>query len=459
MPKNKELQKSLLDGANLQLNTTIANVPMEYTGWRDEAQAAEKSAYLGTALMDTSPIYDVSGPDVAEFFNRFFVNKFSKLKVGGIRHGILCNEKGQIMTDGVVMKINDDTFRTYWLSPCLQFLVEKYGKDYDISGKDISGSETFFQIAGPEAYNIMIEAVGYDKKLDDLKFAHHDMFKIAGKDVRILRMGMTGNLAYEVHGAMDDGADVYNAIWAAGKPKGMRKIGQQTYMMSHTPGGMPNILDHYPMPWFESEDGVYAGFSEFLAGMPQYAVYNYNRDLLGSVGDDLESRFVTPFDTGWGNMIKFTHEFPGKEALQELKDHPEKQRHVVTLEWNADDVADVYKSWLQGRDGVVYDPIDDRPVDVYFNFPHEGYVYHADKVLINDKQIGISSMRTLSPYYKHMISLAFIDGDYAKEGNELVVLWGNPGHPQKKIRAKVSYYPYVSQDQEDNRTAAVGAKN
>lgn len=460
MSSNKELQASIYDGAYLQLSNGIATIPFEYTGWRDEAQAAEKTAYLGTSLMDTWPVYDVSGPDVTKFFNNFFVNKFNKLKVGGIRHGILCNEKGHIMADGVIMKIKEDTLRCYGLVPCISFLVEKYGQNYSIKGQDISGTETFFQIAGPESYNIISEAVGHDKKLDELKFAHHAIFKIAGKNVRILRLGMTGNLAYEVHSCMEDGAPVYDTIWSVGKPKGMRKIGMQTYLMSHTPGGMPNLVDHYPLPWFESENGVYQGFSEFLKEKAtQMAIFNYNRDLLGSVGDDLGVRFVTPYDTGWGKLIKFTHEFPGKKVLQELDKHPEKQRHVVTLEWNADDIADVYKSWLQGRNVENYDPIDDRPVDSYFNAPHGGYVYHADKVFSGDDiEIGISTMRTMSPYYRRMVSLAFVDGKYAKMGKELKVLWGYPGHKQKKIRAKVSYYPFVSQDQEDNRTAKVGVK-
>lgn len=460
MTANKNLDKSVFEGISLTLgNPGFGGVPFEYNGWRKEARSAEETAYIGTTLMFTSPIYDVSGPDTARFFNDFCVNKFNKLQVGGIRHAIMCNEKGQIMTDGVVMKIAEDTFRSYWLSPCLSFLVEKFGKDYDITGKDMTGQETFYQIAGPQAYNIVSEVLDDDvTKLNSLKFAHHDMFQIAGKPVRILRMGMTGNLAYEVHSSMSDGDAVYDAIWDAGQRHGAQKIGMEVYTMSHTPGGMPNITMHYPMPWFESENGIYAGFSEFLKKTGA-GYLNQQKKLVGSVGQDLETRFVTPYDTGWSNLIKFTHEFPGKEALQDLADHPEKQRHVVTLEWNADDIADVYKSQFQGRDVIPYDPIEERPADIYYiNGNSREIVYHADKVLADNKEIGISSMRTVSPYYQHMISLGFIDGDYTDFGTELVVLWGNEGHPQKKIRAKVSYYPYVSQDQEDNRVATVGQK-
>ena len=83
-----------------------------YTGWRDETMSWKTTAYLGTALMH-SPVMDVKGPEVAKFFNKICVNNFDNFRVGKIRHAILCNEKGQIMTDGVVMKIAEDTYRCY----------------------------------------------------------------------------------------------------------------------------------------------------------------------------------------------------------------------------------------------------------------------------------------------------------------------------------------------------------
>ena len=38
------------------------------------------------------------------------------MAVGGFRHGIMCDEQGRIMMDGVVMRIAADEFYTCWLS-------------------------------------------------------------------------------------------------------------------------------------------------------------------------------------------------------------------------------------------------------------------------------------------------------------------------------------------------------
>lgn len=413
-------------------------LPMYYTGWRTETMSWKKTAYLGTALM-TSPVYDVQGPDIAKFFNKVCVNNFDKFGVGKIRHGILCNEKGQIMNDGVIMKIAEDTYRTYWLNPCLEFLVQKYSSEFNVKGTDMSFKEYFYQIAGPLSYEIMNKVS--ETSLDDLAFANHKMIKIAGKDVRILRLGMTGNLAYEVHGDMADAADVYIAIWNVGKEMGMQKLGQVSYCMNHTEGGFPNIQIHYPLPWYESEDLGYEGFTQFLNERPGAGWYNFNRTLVGSLGDELQQRFVTPYDTGWGDLIKFNHDFTGRQALEKISVNP--QRTVATLEWNADDIMEVYGSQFRGREVEPYDYIEDRPNDVYYINSSTSFIYHADKVMADGKQIGISVGRGVSQYYRTMISMCFIDPQYAEIGKEVVVLWGKPGHPQKEIRAKVARFPYL----------------
>jgi len=75
------------------------------TGYNDEILASKSTAWTGTALNGQSPIFDVKGPDAARFLTSICTNNCDKMKVGSIRHAVLCNETGQIHTDGVVMKI------------------------------------------------------------------------------------------------------------------------------------------------------------------------------------------------------------------------------------------------------------------------------------------------------------------------------------------------------------------
>ena len=417
-------------------------VPYEYNGPKEEILASKESAWIGTVLT-MSPIYDVKGPDAVKFLNSICINDFSKLGPNGIRHAVICNDKGQIMTDGVVLKISDDTYRTYWLNPPIQYFLETSGMD--VSGEDFTGREYFIQIQGEKSLEILEKACECD--LHDIKFARHKTVKIEGKDMRVLRLGMSGNLAYEVHGPMDEFEDVYDKIWKAGESFGAKKLGINAYnLMNHTEAGFPNIHIHYPLPWYESDD---EGLEQFCDNHPMFRMYNRNRRLWGSVGDDLQSRFVTPYDVGWGFLVNFNHDFRGKEALQKLTDKP--SRTAVTLEWNTEDVAAVFASQLSGRETEPCEPIE-KPEDMAFGpnlvgmMEGKGYIYRADKVMNDGKWIGNSSGRIISYYYNRMISLAFVSPEYAVEGKELTLIWGTPGTPQKEIRVKVARFPYLSDE-------------
>lgn len=422
-----------LEGAFSRINVGPLELAFEYTGCRDEQLASKTGANLCPSLL-TSPVYDVKGPDAVKLLNSVCVNDFSQMQeTGRIRHAIICNDKGQILTDGVVMKTAEDTFRTYWLESVLAYYVEEARKKgMDVQGADVSFQEYFLQIDGVRSLEILEKASESD--LHDIEFARQRMTKIAGKDVRILRLGMSGTLAYEIHGPMEDANEVYSKIWEAGQEFGIKKMGFVAYVMQHTEGGFPNINLHYPMPWFESDPGL----AEYLTAHPELAYFNANRVLAGSMGDDLENRFVTPYDVGWGFLVNFNHDFMGKEALLAISQNPRKT--VVTLEWNADDVGAVYASQFKGQDVPASEPIDYLPLDVDFNSFR--WTYRNDKVLADGVQIGHTGLRTNSYYYQRMLSLAFIDKDYSQEGREVTVIWGTPGTPQKEIRATIARFPY-----------------
>ena len=420
-------------------------LPYEYTGVGDEVIAAKESAWIGTQLM-TSPIYDVKGPDAVRFLNSICVNDFTKLGYKGIRHAVICNDKGQILTDGVVIRLEENTYRTYWLNPPIDYFLQ--GSGMNVTGEVITGQEYFIQIAGEKSLEILEAAC--ETSLRDIKFATHGMTTIAGCQMRVLRLGMTGNLAYEVHGPMADFETVYRRIWEVGQTFGAKKLGMLAYSgPNHTEAGFPNILIHYPMPWFESDPELTRYMTENL-GM---SFFNFNRRLLGSVGDDLQSRFVTPYDVGWGFLVNFNHEFTGKQALEAIAADP--PRTVATLEWSAEDVGDIFASQFRGKDVEPYEPID-LPVDMYYQdnvvgWPAVGYIYRADKVMADGECIGISAGRTRSYYYNTMISLAFINPKYAVEGQELTLIWGTPGKPQKEVRVKVARHPYIDLPRNEDR--------
>ncbi|MGH1556428.1 hypothetical protein ACRAWF_45815 [Streptomyces sp. L7] len=71
--------------------------------------------------------------------------------------------------------------------------------------------------------------------------------------------------------------------------------------------------------------------------------FEANLSLGGSFASDrVEDYYVTPWDLGYGHILKFDHDFIGREALERRKS--EKHRRKAWLAWHRDDVARVFAS-------------------------------------------------------------------------------------------------------------------
>jgi glycine cleavage system aminomethyltransferase T len=282
------LDSTIFKGAVAIKKSLGVYLPTDFTGPEDEFLAGRRSAWLGVCL-NNSPVYDVYGPDAVTFLNHTCVNKdFTRLDYGASKHVLVCNEY-------------------------------------------------FFQIDGPESLEIMEKACHCD--LHDLKFARNKKVKIGGTDMVVHRLGMSGALAYEVHGAARDAEIVYTRIREVVKEFDGRMQGASNYVIiNHTVGGYPNQFQHFWYPYSSSGEGLAEFARKSCFQIP----------LSGSASDNENNFYVTPCDVGWDYLVNFAHDFMGKEALMEIAKNP--PRKMVTLEWNTEDVGDVFMSQFRGKD-------------------------------------------------------------------------------------------------------------
>lgn len=401
-------------------------IPYEFGTSKEEYLACRESAWMGGTLSFIR-VYDVFGPDSVKFLNSVCVNRdFGKLQIGKSRHGITVNEKGQILANGLIVRLSEDRFHTYSMAPALEYYVSI--SELDVYGEYTEENEYFYQIDGPKSLEIIEDACQCD--IHDLKFAQNKTVAIAGTEMQVHRLGMSGALAYEVHGAAENADIVFDALKVSLDKFGGKLQGFKNYCtLNHTPGGYPNHSIHFDLPYHASGEDL----SKFCERKWRHT------KLIGSAADNDQNYYVTPYDIGWGSRVNFDHEFIGKEALMKIAADP--PNVPVTLEWNTDDVADVFASQLRGRDVEPYDAIE---------FPTqqaEGVdgSTRMDYVLDGDDIVGVATGKTIAYYERRMISLAFIKKEYAEEGRELSVLWGCLDSPKKRIRAVVAPYPYYNE--------------
>ena len=90
-------------------------IPYEYTGWRDETMSWKETCYIHGNL-NPSPTYRITGPGALKFLTDTCVNSFANFPVGTGKHAIMCTKK-VVMMDGVLLRLGDADFITYWMEP------------------------------------------------------------------------------------------------------------------------------------------------------------------------------------------------------------------------------------------------------------------------------------------------------------------------------------------------------
>jgi len=290
-----------------------------------------------------------------------------------------------------------------------------------------------FQLQGPNAMKILSEAMGTDAP--DLKFFNMAHVDIAGKDVIALRHGMAGQPGYELFGPWADYAAVHGALVEAGKDHGLELVGGRAYSSNTLESGwLPS-----PLPAFFTGDSQMMKDFRAWAGADSYA----GKCSIGGsyVPDSIEGYYLTPWDIGYGHIVKFDHDFVGREALEKMAGETHKQK--VTLALDNEDMLRVLSSLYAEGDRAKY-----------FEFPSAVYAMHPfDEVKNADgKVIGVSTWVGYSSNEGKMLTLAMLDPAEVEMGKEVKLVWGEPNggttkptvesHVQTEIKAVISPVPY-----------------
>lgn len=388
--------------------------PFAYDRWEKEELSWYDTSYIHAGL---NPFveYQVKGTELLDLMECISVNTFRKFPIGKARHTIICGEDGKIVIDGIIIRRSEDEFICACLPDPAMFNAQM-GNKFKIESEYVGEKHFFFQFCGPKSLQIIEEACQQD--LHDLKFMYATDAKIEDRDIWILRTGMAGTLGYEVHGNIEDAHFVYEKLLAVGKKYGLQRLGRYAYVNAHCEGSIPQIAEHF--------------------ATPIYPVV-----LSGSLPRNSELKFRSPIDLGWEKLIKFNHEFTGKAALEKELAGP--HRTAVHLLWNKEDIVKVMAGSMDPN--LRYDTMD-LVCDYDYIRNNEGI--HIDAVYAGDTMIGASSGRMLSPKTRDMLSIASISTEYAVEGKEVEILWGNPGTNQVRIRATVTLFPYIKEGRNEN---------
>jgi sarcosine oxidase, subunit alpha len=200
----------------------------DYGDPRGEALAVHESA----GLIDVSTLGKliVRGPDAGELLDRLYPNRFSNLKPGRIRYGVIASDAGRIVDDGTICRLDEDTFYVTTTSSGAGAVYEWFSwwlADWqlDVQLTDVTQGLAAVNLAGPRAREIMGSVTDLECSADAFTYLDGKQAKVAGVGCLILRIGFVGEVGYEIHFPSAHGEHLWDALMEAGAEHGLRPFG------------------------------------------------------------------------------------------------------------------------------------------------------------------------------------------------------------------------------------------
>jgi sarcosine oxidase subunit alpha len=206
---------------------------------RSEAIAAEVRAVRNAAgLIDVGTLgkIEVHGPRAAQFLERLYTARFANLKIGMTRYGLMLDEAGIIVDDGVIGRLGPESFYFTTTTGNSATLFREFGRlstwwGLPVGLVNLTGHYSAVNLAGPAARSILREHTSLD--LSDEAFPYLGIREalVAGAPCRIMRVGFVGELGYEIHLPAEFAVDVWRALLASGARFRIQPFGVEAQRM------------------------------------------------------------------------------------------------------------------------------------------------------------------------------------------------------------------------------------
>ena len=189
-------------------------------------------------MLDASTLgkIDIRGKDVREFLNRIYANAWSQLAVGKCRYGLMLDEAGMVMDDGVTACISDTHFlmtTTSGGAARVMTWLEKWHQtewpELEVYMTSVTDHWTTAALVGPKSRDVLAKlCTDIDLSKDAFKFMDWRDGTVAGVPARVFRISFSGELAYEVNVDASYGDYIWNELMKAGKEFDITPYGTET---------------------------------------------------------------------------------------------------------------------------------------------------------------------------------------------------------------------------------------
>lgn len=201
------------------------NMPIQYTGVNDEHETVRNSV----GVFDVSHMgeFRITGDKAFDLVQKISSNDASVLFDGKIQYATIPNDKGGIVDDFLVYRVNE---KEYFLVVNASNIekdwnwIADHNKEFGAKMENLSDGMALLAVQGPKAAEALQKLT--DVNLSEMTYYTFKYGKFAGFDnILISATGYTGAGGFEIYMPNAIAEKVWDAIFEAGKPFGIKAIG------------------------------------------------------------------------------------------------------------------------------------------------------------------------------------------------------------------------------------------
>ncbi len=204
-------------------------------------------------LLDASTLGKivVKGPDAGRFLDMMYTNMMSTLKPGKCRYGLMCSENGFLSDDGVVARLDEDTWLCHTTSGGadrihghMEEWLQTEWWDWQVYVANVTEHYAQFAVAGPNARQVL-EALkpDFDLSKSALPFMAWTEGALGNIPARVFRISFSGELSFEIAVPASQGRALWDKLLDAGQTLNITPYGTEALHILRAEKGFIMIGD------------------------------------------------------------------------------------------------------------------------------------------------------------------------------------------------------------------------
>jgi glycine cleavage system aminomethyltransferase T/glycine/D-amino acid oxidase-like deaminating enzyme len=177
-------------------------------------------------------VFEITGPGALDTVQSVAVAQMD-VRVGRVVYTSLLNPDGGFVADLTIMRLGPQRFRVVTGGATgmtdLKWFSDHLPADGRASIADLTPAWTTIGLWGPRARDVLGSVTAGDVSHAGFPFGTCREIELGGVTVLASRISYVGELGWELHVPFEQGARVWDAIWAAGRPVGLVPAGIGVY--------------------------------------------------------------------------------------------------------------------------------------------------------------------------------------------------------------------------------------